>query len=474
MGFPSLGCLTCKRRRIKCDSIRPTCSRCSKASRSCVWRSNEETGLSFRSENAFAQGRPRRPRGHIVTRAVINSSPASPPTIPLETHAFHYWVEHFTAWPDDFFDIGLEYGTYALRYWTCAAPNSSLQLAVSAFSLAVFGLARNVNRALGDAERLYGKSIARIREEIAAPSNRTIDQLLVAILLMANYDNIMRQPSSSQSSAKAGSTGWRSTYHCTGIVGLLQARQQQGFSQNTDLDRALRRPIIRSCILRGVSLPKWLQYDALYIEDSPISELDTLMIQVADIRAKAQNCLQAGVSIFQLGQLDELVLGARQLDSALVEWTQRIPSDWTFFENLGSAYTENSLPCYTSRGYAATLNRYRAVRLIINSLRIRLLSTMSRITQSMGTELEQCQANISSLTACLCHSIPSFFDVATTEHNITPKMAIVLAWPLTVAVSTEAVPTTQRKWLQDRLHTVASVIGADRLHTVAESGEFNF
>ncbi|KAJ5805279.1 hypothetical protein N7474_011166 [Penicillium riverlandense] len=440
MVFPSLGCLTCKRRRIKCDSIRPICSRCSKASRSCIWRSNEETGLSFRSENAFAQGRPRRPRGHPVARVVIDPSPASPPTIPLETHAFHYWVEHFTAWPDDLFDIGLEYGTYALQYWTCAATNSSLQLAVSAFSLAVFGLARNVNQALGDADRVYGKSIARIREEIANLSNGTIDQLLVATLLMASYD----------------------------------ARQQQGFPRNTDLDSALRRPIIRSCILRGVSLPQWLQDNKIFIENSPILELDALMIQAANIRAKAQNCLQEEITIFQLGQLDELVLEARQLDSAFIEWARRIPSDWTFFEGLRSTDTEYSLHCYTGHGYAAIWNRYLAVRLIINSLCIRLLSTVSRITQSTGTELERCQSNINSLTAGLCHGISSFFNMAAAQHKITPQMAIVFAWPLTVAISTEAVPTTQRKWLQGRLHTVASAIGAESLQAVAESGEFNF
>jgi hypothetical protein len=65
-------------------------------------------------------------------------------------------------------------------------------------------------------------------------------------------------------------------------------------------------------------------------------------------------------------------------------------------------------------------------------------------------------------------------NVTCTEREIVPKMATILGWPLTVAVSTEAVPKAQKQWLQRRLKTIASVIGAAVLHSVAEKGEFKF
>lgn len=191
-------------------------------------------------------------------------------SIPVELHAFHYWVENFTAWPNDLLDIGHEYGSYALCHWNRARPDSSLHLAVSAFSLAVFGLARRVNKALEEADEFYARSVMKTRKEIKELSKETIDQLLVATMLMASYDvcfgllfleyrnacadsrqNIMyrakrqfTQNPPSSAADESGSPFWKNVAHYKGTAGLLQVRQQQGCPQNLPLDRAVRRPIV--------------------------------------------------------------------------------------------------------------------------------------------------------------------------------------------------------------------------------------
>jgi hypothetical protein len=53
-------------------------------------------------------------------------------------------------------------------------------------------------------------------------------------------------------------------------------------------------------------------------------------------------------------------------------------------------------------------------------------------------------------------------------------MAGLLAWPLAVAVSTEAVPEPQRQWLERKLKIVASSLGDSILESVAEKREFRF
>ena len=85
-------------------------------------------------------------------------------------------------------DFGEEFGTYALRHWVHAPSNSSLHLAVSAFSLAVFGQARHVDQALVDADKFYARSVVKTRREVEQLSNETVDQLLATTALMASYD----------------------------------------------------------------------------------------------------------------------------------------------------------------------------------------------------------------------------------------------------------------------------------------------
>jgi hypothetical protein len=41
------GCLTCRRRRVRCDEAKPTCRHCQKGNRNCTWSS----GLRFVHHN---------------------------------------------------------------------------------------------------------------------------------------------------------------------------------------------------------------------------------------------------------------------------------------------------------------------------------------------------------------------------------------------------------------------------------------
>lgn len=85
-------------------------------------------------------------------------------------------------------DVGGEYSAHALRHFTRVSEDSSLRLAVTAFSLAVFGLGRRVKEALEAADKIYAMSVAKVRREIVELSSETIDQILVATVLMATYD----------------------------------------------------------------------------------------------------------------------------------------------------------------------------------------------------------------------------------------------------------------------------------------------
>lgn len=229
------------------------------------------------------------------------------------------------------------------------------------------------------------------------------------------------------------------------------------------------------------------------------------MIRVAALRYKSlELCRDKNFTLLsRTNKLKDVALEAQELDLALVAWPQGIPKEWNlsiypFAEGSetrkpdlvyrGYAYT------HTTHGHAAIWIQYCAIRLIVNSIRMRLLCARAEFAPqgpSVNSNLEACQVNIKSLATDICYGVPYFFnsynttpdklaskftridDIPTlSECRITPKLAAILAWPLAVAVSTEGVPKAQKQWLQRRLKTIASVIGAPVLYSVADKGEF--
>jgi hypothetical protein len=283
MVYPSPGCITCKARHIKCDSVRPRCGRCRRSCLDCIWNPDQESsGLSFKSENAFAQGRPRRarrqesqalskPKGAVprFTSKIEVILPALP--LPIEDCARNYWAENYVFRVDELPDIGKEVWTYVPPFWERSAPESCYRLALSAVTHAVFGRAKHVDKAVEDADMFYTKCIGRTSQQIGAGpiSDQDIDQLLLTIMLMANYEVCptwlsvgcaYRELTTSKNrrcghqcetwpfvrSDIVGSRLWKNFCHHMGASSLLKLRQQRGLPSNDPLSRAVRRQMVAS------------------------------------------------------------------------------------------------------------------------------------------------------------------------------------------------------------------------------------
>lgn len=109
-------------------------------------------------------------------------------SVPLETLALNYWVENYLFRQAEIPDMAHEYGTYITSHWHRVTPDSSLGLALKAYSLAAFARTRGIDNALGDADRLYQRSIMKTHEEVQNPSSDGLDQLLIATMLMGHFE----------------------------------------------------------------------------------------------------------------------------------------------------------------------------------------------------------------------------------------------------------------------------------------------
>ena len=263
MVFKARGCRTCVHRRIKCDTVQPVCGKCVKANRPCIWNPNEQAGLRFQDESAYAQGKARRPRCNPKDNKVTNTTaativekqrplapaPQTPLSISLDEQAFQYWIQTNVSHASNLHEAAHEWHTYVLPYWMKAKPGSCLHLAVSTLSRAVFGRARNVPQALVQAGKSYSQCLARTQRAVSGQLRESMDELLLTTMLMGYFENIRYPVAGAETAVRevdaVGSSFTNVFCHYEGAMGLVEIRRKWS-NEVTDvtLDKVARRQIV--------------------------------------------------------------------------------------------------------------------------------------------------------------------------------------------------------------------------------------
>lgn len=257
----------------------------------------------------------------------------------------------------------------------------------------------------------------------------------------------------------------------------------------------MRFPKLRVIILRGAASAAWFEDGRSWGEEGHELELDSLMIRVLVLRNKSVSFLR-DMDASGLGAIDEaksIAMESYTLDYDLALWALRLPQDWKYHAswtlsqpsvNVTGARVDIPLHEYTSVGHASTWNRHRALRLITNSIQKRALCALQPLFNDafLGTDIQRCQDNIDKLAVDLCcgaeYSITrqntfrgsEAFKLLNVPH---PSVAALLAWPLTVAVSVDAVRLPEKTWLKGVLKAVARSLGHTQLEAVSDQGEYN-
>jgi len=215
----------------QCDGVRPYCSQCTKSGRECSGYEADSGGLPFRSENAYAAGTARRPRdGRHTTksRSVISASQSKSPkkslskspmeqesqlntlstqvstkssspnipseflqfarslSEPLENQAIIYFVRGWIE-PDTLVDAVVD-DVGSILHKSTQAPKSTLNLAITAVSLAVFGKTKKSEVALATSREKYTQALGSAKQSIANTSQATSDEMLLSVMMLASYE----------------------------------------------------------------------------------------------------------------------------------------------------------------------------------------------------------------------------------------------------------------------------------------------
>lgn len=245
--------------------------------------------------------------------------------------------------------------------------------------------------------------------------------------------------------------------HHDGATAIMKARRQRGslVAHNQDLDKLVRRQVLRSALLRRIGIPAWLEDGALFGETGVPLELDRFVVQIIRIQSEAEGlsadhayAMVHGDLQLPASSVESLLEEANRLDCEMQLWVQSVSREWWYQTHViddkwlrqklyGGLYGD-SLITYSSLGHAVVWNRYRTVRIMLKGVTLRLLRLLETyhghdVRQSIQIATSGMQALISDICASVPYSISKLETSCHFEEGDTMSFQNVPLEPLEMA-----------------------------------------
>ncbi|KAK5735978.1 hypothetical protein LTR17_007813 [Elasticomyces elasticus] len=309
------------------------------------------------------------------------------------------------------------------------------------------------------------RAVSQMRQDLTHLTEELTDELILATMLMANTNTDNTSPF------------WADVRHHRGTAALLACKQRHGSGEGLLLRRSVRGPIVsdhhlRACLFRGERAPASICNGSWHVTSSPAASLDLLMIRVTNVRAEMFRMTgNKPLARTNDEQYRDVVTETEELDLALERWLCCIDNGLS----VDVSKTESDAPPCTI-DHAVLWTQYCAARMLLTDARQRLLETCysdpnyrSKATglcaslQQLTDQLaRQMQCAIAHLVTAIANTRDKCFVSGKTRTNqIAPKAAMVIAWPVAIALSIDAVLQPQKQWLQNMASTAAEVLGLD-------------
>ncbi|KAF2805680.1 uncharacterized protein BDZ99DRAFT_574562 [Mytilinidion resinicola] len=559
---PNRACRTCKQRRVKCDEAQPVCNRCQKSNLVC--HRAEERKLIFLDENEYAVGKRKRPRGpntktaavciirdttksrsKLSPKNVISKNPKvpsrypkdvenvvllpTPPpeaqrssiplalTTPLTEQALTYYSRCYIESPPNLPEIADGHLSHVLVSSCFSHPHSVLSLAIAAVSHATFGRARRSPAALAVGRSTYSKALTKTNQALRDVDGVVMDEVLLAVMLLSFYENSVTERSLGKKAETNSNVvkeekcsgiediAARSFAHHDGAMAVLSLRRQSAprRMKSLELDKLVRRQLLRSLLLRSMPVPPWLRDGEKFGECGIALGLDRGMVETASLRYQISTIAEdSSAGLLLLGRHEEmmrlrrLLVGAQALDDLLVLWTNNLPPQDCYntfvveregTDKVGNMVFDSTVHVYPTVGHAGMWNRYRALRLTVNDNKLKILSILARFPHVDTASLTGAtHLKIQQLADDLCASVPYMLgllensretdgvaiitckDLGSLKGAVKGATASFLCWPLTMATMVSSIPAQHQRYLRDRLLDVSEIVDDGVLERVAD------
>lgn len=416
---------------------------------------------------------------------------------PQEHQALTYYmqchVERSNDWPElvGRWDDHLKYAFDGHSY---SAP-PILSLAISAVSHATFGKAQGNHAALTAGSRQYSKALVNINRALGNATEAIHDNVLLAVMLLSFYENCVVGKALDYSGRDIEIMGSASFAHHDGAMAMLKLRQQlhQRSSRSMELDKLVRRQLMRTCLLRSMPPPTWFQDGLKFGEQHGSAlELDRCMVEAAKLRHQTRSLDSdlAGLTTVarpaDVARLRRILARAQTLDDVLILWADQRPTDDRYriltVESSGRAEAgdrifDSTVHLYPSIGHAGLWGYYRTVRLIVNDIMLKILSVFGMSPGLLTISLLQATSSrVLLLANDLCRGIPYMLGLieprlepgqdviavvkvpASLKPAVRASTAYFLCWPLNEAIMMSRIPDRHRHYIRDRLLDISEIV----------------
>jgi hypothetical protein len=373
--------------------------------------------------------------------------------------------------------------------------NSILTLSILAISHASFGRARKLQSALVAGGAKYCKALTMINQALKDPLQATRNEILLATIILSHYENsVFRKPQISERDIKIMAA--KTFAHHDGAMAVLHLRRQCNHHQSDKLsanvDRVVRNHLIRSLIMRSMQVPLWLRDGDQYGEIGLSLKLDRLMVETADLRHRAAElqydltAIPKSSKVAEMLKLHGTLAIAQRLDDSFVAWARDVPMEdyWKGFQVEDDGVVRNeidddifkgSVHIYPTMGHVGLWSRYRAFRLHVIDITVKILSSAKTTEADLQPMEESARSKIEKLASDFCASIPHVLktvDIYPTAENsfvirrsptdqkqfVEASTARILCWPLAMTTMVESMPDQYLNYLKRRLLDVSELV----------------
>jgi hypothetical protein len=507
----------------QCDETKPVCNRCSKSRRCCVeTKVDRGTGLSIHSENSYASGVQKRPRG---PRAHLNQ--LRPPG-DLETRAVAYYLEHHLQTVAATPYVSGCLPKCAEAWKISGRSDAMVDLALSCMALAVYSKCHKHPQAAEEAGPRYYRLLQVVQSRIARlatppVSQDDIDACLMSVFFMGRFEGVMHQ--SGEQEPKQWVRSLKSWSHRDGCMAILKCwRDNLGHIEPGIIVRDTRRGLIRASLLRNLAVPDWM------IDGKPFGEreyfnheYDRLLVRVVNIYYKLTHSETECTDLSETKR--SMIMEAEDLDKGLEQWADRLPAFCSYHQHvLQDAGSYPRKHFYSPRvfsfprvGHAALWNQYFSARMLLASTHLRILSSNSpaiMCDQRYRQQVEKCTSRLKEMSDNVAATLPFALErinrkvvsisstskstptssspstntsLTSTPVSAPPHIEVILTppttpvkphivdlvvWPLSIASSLDGVDGDQQKWFRSEIAEAGRLIG-DGVLAKADGGEWS-
>ncbi|EAL93501.2 putative C6 transcription factor [Aspergillus fumigatus Af293] len=361
----------------------------------------------------------------------------------------------------------------------CPASSSSLRLAVDATALVTLSNEIREPSLIVKARYLYGMALQRLRQALQSRTQAVRDETLASVVLLSIFEDI------------TGERNGLASSHTVGLEMLMKLRgmSQFGHAQGRDLFNFAYTHTHTEFLALG-DKPRFKTDWIAGLLDSadPVHRLMLLASKVSQIFLESSS-LQASAGAEEVGRLVSCIEDAKSVDLEFAAWSQGLPDNW--LPLIIYTQTHESLMTYQQITIAAIWNYYRAVRIILLKVILRLRDQLASAVGAFGVCSERLQGepmileSIQEMITDVCRSIPFAFGHVDAMGNAIPtssegKLHIrafqgySMVWPLWYISSCGLATPEQSHQVRTVLARVGSTLGIKLALILAGEGEVDY